>query len=84
MWLATRENGRMLSFSTTKANNDYFDPDLVLVLPADPASRQAMVERMRVGIGMEMVAGKGWQEGMAPYEHVARAALDALVGRKGK
>ena len=35
MWLATRENGRLLSFSTTKANNDYLDPHPVLVLPLD-------------------------------------------------
>jgi hypothetical protein len=44
MWLATRENGRMLSFSTTKANNDYLDPHPVLVL--DISSPEALVERV--------------------------------------
>ena len=51
MWLATRENGRMLSFSTTKANNDFLDPHPVYVLDASPEAVERYVEAVAGAIG---------------------------------
>ena len=72
LWLATRENGRLLSFSTSKANNDYLDPFPVYVLYASPAAMEGYVEAMA--------------DALMPYldddqipASAARAALAALL-----
>ena len=84
MWLATRENGRMLSFSTTKANNDYLDPLPVFVLPADPESVEGYVEKMARAILTHQdykpfLPIDATDRKMA--HDIARAALQALLGR---
>ena len=75
MWLATRENGRLLSFSTTKANNDYLDPHPVLVLPLDDI--EGLTERVAQCLHSDPRGLEGRME-------TSRAVLSALGAKGGK
>ncbi len=80
MWLATRENGRMLSFSTTKANNDFLDPHPVVVLDLRPEAMREHVEVMARALnGGSWTFDVGPDESRQCYYDDARAALSALL-----
>ena len=79
LWLATRENGRLLSFSTSKANNDYLDPFPVYVLDASPAAMEAHVEAV-ASVFLSYFCPEGSDsEEQQQVRDAARSALAALM-----
>lgn len=70
MWAAF-PNARMFSISTKRWSN-YTEP--VLVIPDNPASREALVERVARAIGYEQQSSSE----TASYTVLAKAALAAI------
>ena len=84
--MVTRENGDYISIGRTKSHCGYSDAYSVIVIPADPASREAMVERMAKAIQKAWRDGDGyvnsWDEAEAALASICPKGAKAAAGIK--
>ena len=84
MWMASRENGRMLSFSTTKANNDYLDPIPVHIVPATPEAVEAHVEAMANALCCEHMGALPGAYSLTPEKDCAKGSESTYMWRSAR